>query len=472
MSYQAHSDLIFITCQFWLVQVRFKFFNGLLNSLNSLNYHKMEYMRLSKSKEAFQKAVNLMPGGVNSPVRAFKSVGGNPVFIERGKGSRVWDIDGNEYIDFVASWGPLMLGHARDEVVEAIRETATRGTSFGAPTLLENEMAQLITEMVPSVEKVRMVNSGTEATMSALRLARGYTKRDKVIKFAGCFHGHADSFLIQAGSGAMTLGLPDSPGVTKGAARDTLIASFNNLESVEKLFEEYENQIAAVIVEPVPGNMGVILPSTGFLQGLKELTSHHGALLIFDEVITGFRLSPGGAQDLLGVTPDLTTMGKIIGGGLPVGAFGGRAEIMDHLAPEGSVYQAGTLSGNPLAMAAGIAALKILKNNPEIYKDIETKSAHLEKGLKKNLEKTGVPGVVNRVGGMLTLFFTEEHEVFNDELAATSDTKRYAAYFGNLLQNGIYLAPSQFECTFVSDAHTMDEIDRLLEVSGKALAAL
>jgi glutamate-1-semialdehyde 2,1-aminomutase len=429
-------------------------------------------MNTTKSIEAFQKARQLMPGGVNSPVRAFNSVGGDPIFIERGKGSRVWDIDGNEYIDFVASWGPLILGHARDEIVDAIREAAAKGTSFGAPTLLENQMAELISSMVPSVEKVRMVNSGTEATMSALRLARGYTKRDKVIKFAGCFHGHADSFLIQAGSGVMTLGIPDSPGVTTAAAADTLIARYNNLESVEKLFEEYENQIAAIVIEPVAGNMGVVPPMTGFLQGLKDLTSKHGALLIFDEVITGFRLSPGGAQEYLGVMPDLTTMGKIIGGGLPVGAFGGRSEIMDHLAPEGPVYQAGTLSGNPLAMAAGTTMLRILRESPVIYEEIEKKASRLEQGLRKNLEKTGVPGVINRVGGMLTLFFTEEHEVFNFELAATSDTQRYATYFRKSFENGIYLAPSQFECTFVSEAHSINEIDQLIEISEKALATI
>ncbi len=429
-------------------------------------------MNTTNSKEAFQKARKLMPGGVNSPVRAFKSVGTDPLFIDKGKGSRIWDIDGNEYIDFVSSWGPLLLGHAHDEIVEAICEVAAKGTSFGAPTLLENEMAELITQMVPLVEKVRMVNSGTEATMSALRLARGFTGRDKVIKFAGCFHGHADSFLIQAGSGAMTLGLPDSPGVTKASAADTLVADYNNLESVEKLFETYGDEIAAVIIEPVAGNMGVVLPHTGFLQGLRDLTTRFGALLIFDEVITGFRLAPGGAQDYLGIWPDLTTMGKIIGGGLPVGAFGGRADIMDHLAPNGSVYQAGTLSGNPLAMAAGTTMLRILKENPQIYKKIEQKAAHLEEGLRYHLQKTGVPGVINRMGGMLTLFFTEDEEVFNYQTAASSNTGRYAAYFRKLLEKGIYLGPSQFECTFVSNAHTMSEIDRLIEVSGMALAAI
>jgi len=326
--------------------------------------------------------------------------------------------------------------------------------------------------MVPSVEKVRMVNSGTEATMSALRLARGYTKRDKVIKFAGCFHGHADSFLIQAGSGAMTLGLPDSPGVTKAAAGDTLIASYNDLQSVEKLFTEYKDQIAAVIVEPVPGNMGVIPPKAGFLEGLRELTCTNGSLLIFDEVITGFRLAPGGAQEYLGVTPDLTTMGKIIGGGLPVGAFGGKAEIMNHLAPEGPVYQAGTLSGNPLAMAAGSTMLGILNDQPEIYKDIEAKAIYLEAGLRKNVEESGVPAVINRIGGMLTLFFNDAPEVWNHELSSGSDTDKYAAYFRKSLENGIWLAPSQFECTFVSAEHTMEEIEKVIELSGKALKAL
>lgn len=426
-------------------------------------------MNTKKSIEAFQKARQLMPGGVNSSVRAFKSVGTDPLFIDKAKGSRIWDIDGNEYIDFIASWGPLILGHAREEIVEAVKSAAEKGTSFGMSTCLENEMAGLIIEMVPSVEKVRMVNSGTEATMSALRLARGYTKRDKVIKFAGCFHGHADSFLIQAGSGAMTLGLPDSPGVTKATAADTLIAGFNDLESVEKLFEEYPEEISAVIIEPVAGNMGVVPPSTGFLQGLRELTSRFGALLIFDEVMTGFRLAPGGAQEYLGVTPDLTTMGKVIGGGLPVGAFGGRADIMDMLSPEGPVYHAGTLSGNPLAMAAGTTMLNILKENPEIYDDLEQMGNHLEKGLKENLRETGVPGVINRVGSMLTLFFNNEQEVFNYDLAAASDTNRFGTYYRNMLENGICLAPSQFEATFISEAHTMDEMDRLIELSRKAL---
>ncbi|WP_132434733.1 glutamate-1-semialdehyde 2,1-aminomutase [Natronoflexus pectinivorans] len=417
----------------------------------------------NKSISAFKKSIELLPGGVNSPVRAFKSVGGNPLFIDRAKGATVWDIDGNSYLDFVASWGPMILGHAREEIVEAIQKAAEKGTSYGAPTLAENEMAELIISMVPSVEKVRMVNSGTEATMSALRLARGFTGKDKVVKFAGCFHGHADSFLIKAGSGAMTLSLPDSPGVTKAAAADTLTAEYNDLASVEALFNEFGSEIAAVIVEPVPGNMGVVLPKPGFLEGLRELTNRHKALLIFDEVITGFRLAPGGAQERLGVMPDLTTMGKIIGGGLPVGAYGGRKEIMDLLAPSGPVYQAGTLSGNPLAMAAGSRMLQILNDNPSIYKDLERKAARLEEGLNEQLKKSGTAGVINRIGSMMTLFFTELPEVngFND--AMTSDTERYARHFNASLDKGFYFAPSAFECTFISDAHTDDDIEKVIQ---------
>jgi glutamate-1-semialdehyde 2,1-aminomutase len=429
-------------------------------------------MNFSNSIKAFERAKQLIPGGVNSPVRAFKSVQAGPVFIQSAKGCRIRDIDGNEYMDFVASWGPLILGHAHPEIVEAIQKAAEKGTSYGAPTLIENEMAELITDMVPSVEKVRMVNSGTEATMSALRLARGYTRRDMVIKFAGCYHGHADSFLIKAGSGAITLGLPDSPGVTKASAQNTLIAEYNNLDSVEQLFKKRGNEIAAVILEVVPGNMGVILPAPGFLEGLRKLTRAYGSLLIFDEVITGFRLSVGGAQQCLGIEPDLTTMGKIIGGGLPVGAYGGHAEIMDLLAPEGPVYQAGTLSGNPLAMAAGTAMLNILKNNPEIYINLAGKAAKLEAGLNKNLLKHGIPGVINRIGSMMTLFFTEEQKVENFEQAMKSNTARYGHYFRKSLENGIYLAPSQFECLFVSDAHTNEDIDRFIEINDQAMADL
>lgn len=427
---------------------------------------------MKNSIAAFDKAKKLIPGGVNSPVRAFKSVQADPIFIAKAKGAKVWDIDGNEYLDFVASWGPLILGHANDAIVKAVHEAAERGTSYGAPTLIENEMAELITSMVPSVEKVRMVNSGTEATMSALRLARGFTGKDLVVKFAGCYHGHADSFLIKAGSGAITLGLPDSPGVTKATAQDTLTAEYNNLESVEKLFAERGDEIAAIILEAVAGNMGVVLPEEGFLKGLKKICQKHGALLIFDEVITGFRLAPGGAQERFGVEPDLTTLGKIIGGGLPVGAYGGRAEIMDKLAPEGSVYQAGTLSGNPLAMAAGTVMLSTLKNNPSIYEGLERKAATLEAGLKANLENTGIPGVINRIGSMMTLFFTEEKMVNSFDQAMKSNTIRYATYFKKSLESGIYLAPSQFECLFVSDAHTDDDIARIIDANKQALKSL
>lgn len=420
---------------------------------------------IEKSRAAFEKAQKLIPGGVNSPVRAFKSVGGDPLFIDRAKGARVWDIDGNSYVDFVASWGPMILGHAREEIVQAVQQAAERGTSYGAPTLLETEMAELISAMMPSVDKVRMVNSGTEATMSALRLARGFTGRDKVVKFAGCFHGHADSFLIKAGSGALTLGLPDSPGVTKATAADTLTAEYNDLGFVEALFAAHGSDIAAVIVEPVPGNMGVILPKPGFLEGLRELTHKHGALLIFDEVISGFRVAPGGAQERLGVLPDLTTMGKIIGGGLPVGAYGGREEIMNQLAPAGPVYQAGTLSGNPLAMAAGIQMLKILKGNPQIYVELERKAARLEALLRAGLQRTGTPGVINRMGSMLTLFFTEAPEVSSFAQAMSSDTQRFAQHFIKALDKGVYLGPSQFECTFISDAHS----DADIELAGSVL---
>ena len=429
-------------------------------------------MNYEKSTAAFAKAKEVIPGGVNSPVRAFKSVGINPVTIESAKGCRIKDIDGNEYIDFVSSWGPLILGHANETILKATTKTAQKGTSFGAPTLLETEMAELIVKMVPSVEKVRMVNSGTEATMSALRLARGYTQRSKIIKFAGNYHGHADSFLIKAGSGAITLGLPDSPGVTAAIAQDTLVATYNDLDSVEKLFVEQGNNIAAVIVEPVAGNMGVVPPAKGFLEGLRKLTTQYGAVLIFDEVITGFRLAKGGAQEYFGVTPDLTTLGKIIGGGLPVGAYGGKKEIMDMLAPNGPVYQAGTLSGNPLAMAAGLAMLKTLNETPGFYDDLERKAKRLEEGLKANLAKTGVKGIVNRVGSLMTLFFTDSAQVTSFDEAMTSDTKKYADYFKTSLDSGIYQAPSQFEAMFISQAHTDEDIDRCIAASLAALEKL
>ncbi len=423
----------------------------------------------NKSIAAFQEAQQYIPGGVNSPVRAFKSVGLNPVFIDKAKGAKITDIDGNVYTDFVASWGPLIFGHAHNSILEALNEAAQKGTSFGAPTLYETEMAELITSMVPSIEKVRMVNSGTEATMSAIRLARGYTKRDGIIKFAGNYHGHGDSFLIKAGSGAITLGLPDSPGVTEGNAKDTLLAEYNNLDSVKKLFEEKGNDIAAVIVEPVAGNMGVVLPQPGFLEGLREITKKHGALLIFDEVITGFRLAEGGAQQYFGIDPDITTLGKIIGGGLPVGAYGGKKEVMDMLAPTGPVYQAGTLSGNPLAMAAGIAMLKLIRNTKDFYQELERKAKKLEEGILENFAETGVKGVVNRVGSMMTLFFTENEKVTSFDEAMTADTSKYANYFKHSLESGNYIAPSQFECLFVSYAHTNKDIENLISANLSAL---
>ncbi len=429
-------------------------------------------MRTEKSIEAFNRAVKSIPGGVNSPARAFKSVGTPPVFIEKATGSRIFDIDGNEFIDYVGSWGPMILGHAHPEVIKAVREAAESGTSYGAPTLLEIQMAELICEMVPSIESVRMVNSGTEATMSALRLARGFTGREMVVKFEGCYHGHGDSFLIKAGSGALTYGEPDSPGVTKGTAKDTLTASFNDAESVETLFRKHGDNIAALIVEPVTGNMGVIEPDKDFMKTVRKLCTEYGTILIFDEVMTGFRLSKGGAQELLGITPDLTTLGKIIGGGLPVGAYGGRRVIMDQLSPRGPVYQAGTLSGNPVAMAAGLATLRSILNNDYFYESLENRSSILEKGLKTALAESGIPGIVNRVGSMFTLFFTKEEKVasFNDVM--TCDTDLFAGYFNDMLEEGIYMAPSQFEAGFVSSAHSESDIENTIEKSRRVLARL
>ncbi|OUM86227.1 MAG: glutamate-1-semialdehyde-2,1-aminomutase [Bacillus thermozeamaize] len=423
-----------------------------------------------RSIEAFRKAVQYLPGGVNSPVRAFRAVETDPVFIERGEGSRVFDIDGNEYIDYLGSWGPLILGHAHPAVVRAIQETAQRGTSFGAPTELETEMAQLVSEIVPSIEVVRMVNSGTEATMSALRLARGYTGRDKIVKFEGSYHGHADSLLIKAGSGVASLSLPDSPGVPPQVAAHTLTAPYNDLESVKVIFERFGEEIAAVIVEPVAGNMGVVPPLPGFLEGLRKLTQEYGALLIFDEVMTGFRVSYQGAQGLYGVTPDLTTLGKVIGGGLPVGAYGGRREIMEQVAPAGPVYQAGTLSGNPLAMAAGLTTLKEL-GKPGVYESLEKKAAYLEEQFRRNAEEVGIPCQINRVGSMMSLFFTSQ-PVTNFATAKTSDTKRFARYFQKLLDLGVFIAPSQFEGMFISTAHTQEDLDRTVEAQREALKSL
>ncbi len=425
-------------------------------------------MKTSKSERLFEKAQRLIPGGVNSPVRAFKSVGRTPVFIQRALGSKMWDVDGNEYIDYVGSWGPMILGHAHPAILDAIRTAASDGTSFGAATEREVEMAELICSIMPSVEMVRMVNSGTEATMSAIRLARAFTGKDKILKFEGCYHGHADSFLIKAGSGAMTLGVPDSPGVPQAIGSATLNARYNDLSSVEKLIEAHQNQIAALIVEPVVGNMGCVPPNKGFLQGLRSLCTKHHIVFILDEVMTGFRVSLGGAQQLYDIKPDLTTMGKIIGGGLPVGAYGGKRKIMKLVAPSGPMYQAGTLSGNPLAMAAGIAMLKILKGDSNIYRSLDEKSAKLEKGIRSIIEKNNLPLTQNRVGSMLTLFFTKE-EVIDYDTAKTSDTKRFAAYFSSMLDQGIYLAPSQFEAAFLSAAHSDEDIERTIEASRKAL---
>lgn len=409
------------------------------------------------SEELFIRAQKVMPGGVNSPVRAFRSVGGIPRFIKSGTGSKITDVDGNEYIDYVGSWGPHLLGHNSDIIRHSLINALRNGTSFGAPTELEVEMAELIISLVPSVEMVRMVNSGTEATMSAIRLARGFTQKDKIIKFNGCYHGHGDSFLINAGSGALTFGTPTSPGITQGTASDTLSAKFNDIESVKEVVSANKNQIAAIIIEPVAGNMGLVPPKTNFLHELRYLCDENGIILIFDEVMTGFRLSSGGAQKLFGVKPDLTTFGKVIGGGLPVGAYGGRRDIMENISPLGKIYQAGTLSGNPLAMAAGFAVLNFIKANPNIYEMLELKSAALEHLMIEAMESFGLNFMINRIGSMMSLFFTNE-EVYDYDSALKSDTKLYAAYFHEMLKRGIYLAPSQFETFFVSLAHSDDDI--------------
>lgn len=427
-------------------------------------------LRWDKSQALFTEAQRYIPGGVNSPVRAFRAVGTTPRFIDRAQGARIWDVDGNEYVDYVCSWGPLILGHAHPQVIGAIQAAAARGTSYGAPTILETELARMVVAAVPSVEMVRMVNSGTEATMSASRLARAYTKRSKILKFTGCYHGHADSFLIKAGSGAATLGLPDSPGVLESVAASTLTVAYNDLTAVEEVFARFGNDLAAVIVEPVAGNMGVVPPAPGFLEGLREITRRYGALLIFDEVITGFRVAYGGAQVRYGVEADLTCFGKIIGGGLPVGAYGGRREIMSLIAPAGPVYQAGTLSGNPLAMTAGIETLKVLQR-PGVYEALEEKGAYLERGLKEAAGAAGVPVVINRVGSLLTVFFTAE-PVTDFASAARSDTSLYARFFRAMLEEGIYLAPSQFEAAFLSLAHSREDLDQTIEAAGRAFRQL
>jgi glutamate-1-semialdehyde 2,1-aminomutase len=422
-----------------------------------------------KSKIAFTEAKNVIPGGVNSPVRAFKSVGLTPFFADKGEGSRIFDIDGNSFIDYVGSWGPLILGHSHPQVMEAIIETAVKGTSFGAPTLLETKMAKLVCERVPSVEMVRMVNSGTEATMSALRLARGYTGRSKIIKFEGCYHGHADAFLIKAGSGVATLGLPDSPGVPESIAAHTITVPYNDIEAVLTAFKMFGEQIAAVIVEPVAGNMGVVPPKEGFLQGLRSLSLQYGSLLIFDEVMTGFRVDYSCAQGLYEIEPDLTCLGKIIGGGLPVGAYGGRRDIMEMIAPSGPIYQAGTLSGNPLAMAAGYATLSLLQ--PALYAELERKSARLVEGFSSNTFEKGIATTINRVGSMICPFFTG-NAVIDYETAKTSDLALFNRCFASLLDLGISIAPSQFEGMFVSAAHTDEDIEMTIEQHREALKRL
>ncbi len=417
-------------------------------------------MKIEKSERLFEEAQKYLVGGVNSPVRAFKAVGGTPLFIDRGKGSKVWDVDGNEYIDYVLSWGPLILGHANDQVINAIKHVSNYGTSFGAPTELEIQMAKAVVEAVPSVEMVRFVNSGTEATMSAIRLARGYTGKNKIVKFEGCYHGHVDSLLVSAGSGVATLGIPGTPGIPEELANLTIVLPYNNIEAVEEAFKKHGDDIACVIIEPVAGNMGVVVPSKEYHQRLREITKEYGALLIWDEVMTGFRLALGGAQELYGIEPDITTLGKVIGGGLPVGAYGGKREIMEYVAPVGPVYQAGTLSGNPLAMAAGLRQIQILKEtNP--YPELDRRGQKLEDGFRFLSEKYGIPITVNRVGSMITAFFTDK-DVVDFETAKSSDLEKYAKFFRLMLENGVYFAPSQFEASFLSTAHSDIDIEETL----------
>ena len=423
-------------------------------------------MRRERSSELMEQSRRLIPGGVNSPVRAFDIEGIEPPVIKRGSGCRLWDEDGNEYIDCVGSWGPLILGHAHPDVVDAVKRATEDGTSFGAPTKAELELAELLVERVPAVDMVRLVNSGTEATMTAARLARGYAGRDRIVKMEGCYHGHGDCFLVEAGSGAATLGTPTSPGVPEGTAADTLTARFNDIESVEELYRQHPDEIAAVIVEPVCGNSGVIPPEDEFLQDLRELTRRHSSLLIFDEVMTGFRVSPDSAQGLYGVEPDLTTLGKVIGGGMPIGAVGGRREVMEHLAPSGPVYQAGTLSGNPVAVAAGLATLRALDEGA--YATLEERGSRLEEGMRRNVESLGLPYHVSRVGGMASLFFTDG-PVHTPSDAKQFDEEAFARYFASMLEQGIYLPPSQFESFFIGTAHGPDDIDRIVDAQHEAL---
>ena len=423
-------------------------------------------MLYQRSSVLFNEAKKYIPGGVNSPVRAFKSVGGSPVFASKANGAYVYDEDGNRYIDYISSWGPMILGHAHPKVVRAISETAKNGTSFGMPTTLETDLAKLSLSMVPGMQKIRFVNSGTEACMSAIRLARGYTNKDKIIKFSGCYHGHSDSFLIEAGSGVVTFGTPNSPGVTKGTAKDTLISPYNDLNYVKKLFENNKNEVAAIIIEPVAGNMGCVIPKQGFIEGLRKLCDQNNCLLIFDEVMTGFRLAKGGAQEILGINADIVTYGKVIGGGLPVGAFSSRDEIMNKLSPEGSVYQAGTLSGNPLAMSAGLATLSELKLNDNIYQSLNDKSSYLEKGMYEVLGKTTLDFKINRLGSMISLHFCSE-DVTDFKSSQKGNNEKFKKYFHGMLNEGIYLPPSAFESYFLNDALTYSDIDFTLDALKK-----
>jgi len=428
-------------------------------------------MYYQRSSSLFKEAKKVIPGGVNSPVRAFQSVGGTPVFVEKASGAYLYDVDGNVLIDYIASWGPMILGHAYPKVIEALKKRAEKGTSFGMPTELETTIASLALQMIPNMDKIRFVNSGTEACMSAVRLARGATKREKIIKFKGCYHGHSDAFLIQAGSGAMTFGSPSSPGVTQGTAKDTLLAAYNNLEEVASLFEEYPEEIAAIIVEPVAGNMGCVLPKNGFLEGLRSLCDRFGSLLIFDEVMTGFRLAKGGAQELLNIKADIATYGKVIGGGLPVGAFAAKDEIMKHLAPEGPVYQAGTLSGNPLAMAAGLAMLQALDEDTTLYTRLDQKTQRLEEGFHSVLKESNLPYQINRLGSMISLHFTE-NEVSDFETAAHGNNSRFNLFFHGMLSEGIYLPPSAFESYFLNDALSESDIDKTIIALSKVVKNL
>lgn len=428
-------------------------------------------MIYKRSSELFTEANKVIPGGVNSPVRAFKSVGGTPLFIQKAKGAYLYDEDGNKFIDYINSWGPMILGHAHEPVINAIIEKAKLGTSFGTPTELETKIAQLAVSMVPNIDMIRFVNSGTEACMSAIRLARGFTKREKIIKFAGCYHGHSDSFLIQAGSGAITFGSPNSPGVTQGTAKDTLLANYNDLDNVKALFEANKDEIAAIIIEPVAGNMGCIPPKEGFLNSLRELCDKNGTLLIFDEVMTGFRLAKGGAQELFGIKADIVCFGKVIGGGLPVGAFAAKTEIMDYLAPVGPVYQAGTLSGNPLAMAAGYEMLKELNADLEIYKRLEEKTAYLHKGIQKVLSEQKIEFTINRVGSMISVHFDKD-DVVDFNTAKNGDNERFRTFFHGLLKEGVYIAPSAYETWFITDALSYEDLDFTINAIHKVATVL